>query len=412
MSESVITSMFGSDWESKIDYKKLREERTARLQDAMKKEGFDALMLFRTDHIRYATAFRPVYADIFYFTRNIAILPREGEPILFVASGDYMRAHKGMPWKPEGTLRPLPTLEDKDIADTVAKTMIAEAFSSLGISKGRVGIDAIIYHFSKSLEKNFKNLTFESASDVLRKAKSAKTPEELNVMKIAAVVADEGMMAGLEALRHGTRECEVAAKVTAKFFELGAENSAVAPVIASGERLCPLHRFATDRILRPGDMVMFDLGCNFNGYYCEFARTEIVPGKRPSKRMKEVYRTVYDAQMKVIETMKPGVKSTAVNEAARKVTRDAGYGEGYQGILGHGIGTSGQEPPYVGETVGAKEKEFILEPGMVFCMEPGIFYDEPIDGEYIGCRIENTILVTKDGNEVLTKAPYSEALLG
>jgi Xaa-Pro aminopeptidase len=412
MSESVITSMFGSDWESKIDYRKLREERTARLQDAMKKEGFDALMLFRTDHIRYATGHRPVYADIFYFTRNIAIVPQEGEPILFVASGDFMRTRKGMSWKPEGTVRPLPTLEDKDIADTVAKTMIAEAFSSLGISKGRVGIDGIIFHFWRSLERNFKNLTFESATDVLRKAKSAKTSEELNVMKIAAVVADEGMMAGLEALRHGTRECEVAAKVTAKFFELGAETSAVAPVIASGERLCPLHRFATDRILRPGDMVMFDLGCNFNGYYCEFARTEIVPGKKPSKRMKEVYRTVYDAQMKVIETMKPGVKSTAVNEAARKVTRDAGYGEGYQGILGHGIGTSGQEPPYVGETVGAKEKEFILEPGMVFCMEPGIFYDEPIDGEYIGCRIENTILVTKDGNEVLTKAPYSEALLG
>jgi len=166
MSESIITSMFGSDWESKIDYNKLRNERTARLQAAIKKEGLDAIMLFRTDNIRYATGHRPVAAEIFYFTRNIAILPQEGEPILFVASGDYMRARKGMPWKPEGTLKPLPTLEDKDIAETVAKTMIAEAFSGLGISKGRVGIDGIIFHFARSLEKNFKDITFESATDV------------------------------------------------------------------------------------------------------------------------------------------------------------------------------------------------------------------------------------------------------
>ncbi len=412
MSKSVITSMFGSDWESKIDYNKLREERTAKLQGAIKKEGLDAIMLFRSDNIRYASGHRGVGGELFYFTRNIAIVPQKGEPILFVASGDYMRARKGMPWKPEGTLRPLPTLEDQDIAETVAKTVIAEAFSKLGISKGRVGIDGIVFHFFRSLERNFKNITFESATDVLKNARSAKTSEEIKVIKIAALVADESMMAGLEALRHGVRECEVAAKVVGRVYELGGECNTHAPVIASGERLCPLHRFSTDRILRPGDMVMFDVGGNFSGYNCEFARTEIVPGKKPSKRMKEVYRAVYDAQMKVIETMKPGVKSTAVNEAARKVTRDAGYGEGYQGILGHSIGTCVQEPPYVGETVGAKEKEFILEPGMVFCMEPGIFYDEPIDGEYIGCRIENAILVTKDGNEVLTKTPYSESLLG
>jgi Xaa-Pro dipeptidase len=283
--------------------------------------------------------------------------------------------------------------------------MIAKAFSDLGISKGRVGIDAIIFHLWQSLERNFKNITFEPATEVVSKARRIKAPEELNVMRIAAVVADEGMMAGLEALRHGTRECEVAGKVAEKVFSLGAEMISHAPDISSGERMSPHHRMSTDRILRPGDMVKLDVGCNFNGYYCEFARTDVVPGRKPSKRMKEVYRTVYDAEMKVIETMKPGVKSTVVNEAARKVTRDAGYGEGYLGILGHSIGTSGQEPPIVGEIVGAKEREFVLEPGMVFCMEPGIFFDQPVDGEYIGCRIENQILVTESGSEVLTKAP-------
>jgi Xaa-Pro aminopeptidase len=403
--------MFGSDWEEKIDYNKLRQGRTARLQDSMKKEGLDALMLFRTDHIRYATGHRPVNSDIFYFTRNVVILPKEGEPILYVASGDYVRAREGMSWRPEGTIRALPTLEDKDIAETVAKTMIAKAFSDLGISKGRVGIDAIIFHLWQSLERNFKNMTFEPATEVVSKARRIKTPEELNVLRIAAVVADEGMMAGLEALRHGTRECEVAGKVAGKVFELGAENISHAPDISSGERMSPHHRMSTDRILRPGDMVKLDVGCNFNGYCCEFARTDVVPGRKPSKRMKEVYRTVYEAEMKVIETMKPGVKSTVVNEAARKVTRDAGYGEGYLGILGHSIGTSVQEPPIVGEIVGAKEREFVMEPGMVFCMEPGIFFDHPIDGEYIGCRIENQILVTETGSEVLTKAPYSEILL-
>jgi Xaa-Pro aminopeptidase len=343
----------------------------------------------------------------------MSIIPVEGEPFIYIASGDYRRARQAMRWVAKNRLFPLPTLEDEGVTATVIKTLVKDAFSELGITKGsKVGIDLVSYHMVQLLHKEFPQINFDMATDVVRRARMVKTPEEIQLLRTSAVISDEAMMAGIEAVKHGVREYELAAKVVEKIWNLGGENYSHAPMICSGERICPLHRMTTDRILRPGDMVFFDLGANFNGYITEFARTVLVPGRKPTALQKKVYQTVYAAIMKVISMMVPGAKSTDINAACRKVTRDAGFGEGYQGILGHSIGTCLQEPPYVGESLAGGEYEFILQPGMIFAMEPGIFPQEPINGEYVGTRIEDVILVTEKGNEVITKTPYCEELLG
>lgn len=404
--------MFGVDWEERVDFAKLRKDRLQKLQKSMKERGFSALMLFRYDNIRYATAMRQSYVETFYITRNLSIVPVEGEPFIYIASGDYRRARQAMPWISQNRLFPLPTLEDEGISATVAETLIKDAFSELGLSKGsKVGIDAIVFHLSQELHRQFPDINFDMATDAIRAARMIKTHEEIQLLRTSAALSDEAMMAGIEAARHGVREYEIAAKVVERIWNLGAENYSHAPMICSGERICPLHRMPTDRILRPGDMVFFDLGANFNGYITEFARTVIVPGRKPTPLQKKVYQTVYDAIMRVIEMTVPGAKSTDINAACRKVTRDAGFGEGYQGILGHSIGTCVQEPPYVGESLAGGEYEFIVEPNMILTMEPGIFPQEPIDGEYVGTRLEDVILVTETGNDVLTKTPYCEELL-
>lgn len=413
MTATISNMMFGVDWEERIDFQKLRRDRLQKLQKSMKDKGFDAIMLFRYDNIRYATAHRQSYIEAFYVTRNLSIVPVEGEPFIYPASGDYRRSRQAMTWVSKNRLFPLPTLEDEGVSAHVAKTLIHDAFAELGLLKGgKVGIDAIIFHLYQELQRQFPKINFDMATDVIRTARMIKTPEEIQLLRTSAVISDEAMMAGIDAVRHGVREYEVAAKVVEKIWNLGAENYSHAPMICSGERICPLHRLPTERIMRPGDMVFFDLGANFNGYITEFSRTVLVPGKKPTALQKKVYQTVYAAIMKVISMTVPGTKSTDINAACRKVTRDAGFGEGYQGILGHSIGTCVQEPPYVGESLAGGEYEFIVEPNMVLTMEPGIFPQEPINGEYVGTRLEDVILVTEKGNEVLTKTPYSEELLG
>jgi Xaa-Pro aminopeptidase len=183
------------------------------------------------------------------------------------------------------------------------------------------------------------------------------------------------------------------------------------PIVASGPNVAPLHRMATDRIMRPGDMVMLDIGCYWMGHAHEFARTEIVPGAKPTKLQREVYTTVYRSMEQIIDLLRPGHTTWEVNRAARGAIEEAGYAEwGFQGQLGHSQGTSVQEPPTVAELVAAGEPEIELVPGMLFAMEPGIFIPNAEPGG-VGCRIENVILLTDGGNEVLTRARYSEALL-
>lgn len=98
MTATISNMMFGVDWEERIDFQKLRRDRLQKLQKSMKDKGFDAIMLFRYDNIRYATAHRQSYIEAFYVTRNLSIVPVEGEPFIYPASGDYRRSRQAMTW--------------------------------------------------------------------------------------------------------------------------------------------------------------------------------------------------------------------------------------------------------------------------------------------------------------------------
>lgn len=140
-----------------------------------------------------------------------------------------------------------------------------------------------------------------------------------------------------------------------------------------------------------------------------FTRTVIL-GK-PNGNQRKIYRAVYQMMMEIQKTMKPGKTNAEVNEAARKVVIDCGFkGYDYLGLLGHSIGVTGLTYPMVGEIAAIGSENVIeLKPGMIFSMEPGIFIPQTPGGG--GVRLEGTILITEDGNEVLTKTPYDENLL-
>jgi Xaa-Pro aminopeptidase len=180
------------------------------------------------------------------------------------------------------------------------------------------------------------------------------------------------------------------------------------PFVASGERMAPPNRFATDKLIRYGDVVFIDIGACWNGYYADVGRT-VVCG-RPSPEQRRIFTAVYEALQACIETMRPG----RTNEEAARAVREAARRHGLEDhllslFIGHGIGIGANEPPYIGEpSPGAPVVEF--QPGMVFAVEPLIWVEGVRGGG--GVRLEEMILITEQGPHVMSRAPFDERLLG
>ena len=174
------------------------------------------------------------------------------------------------------------------------------------------------------------------------------------------------------------------------------ENGATGPsfeiIVASGERGALPHGIASDKKIKKGELVIVDMGALYNGYSSDETRTYAV-GK-VLKKAQEIYQIVKDAHDLAIEAVRPGVKVSDIDRAARDYIKKAGYGEFFGHGTGHGVGLNIHEAP----SVGPSGRETLSE-GMVFTVEPGIY----LEGEF-GVRIEDMILVTGDGFEVLTRS--------
>ena len=180
----------------------------------------------------------------------------------------------------------------------------------------------------------------------------------------------------------------------------------VTPFVASGEHMAPPHRFATDKIIRNGDLVFIDIGAMWNGYFADIGRTCIAG--RPSRRQQEIYSAVFAGLQAGIEAMRPGnttghVTAAVRREAARRNLEDHLFSL----FIGHGIGIGSNEPPYIGETLpGADTAE--LQPNMLFALEPLIWVP---DSGGVGVRIEDMILITESGPRVLSRTAYDDQLI-
>lgn len=233
-------------------------------------------------------------------------------------------------------------------------------------------------------------LDLQPTENLVEQLRQVKDDAEISLIRRAAALTDAALSELLADLQPGVSELELAVELEFKLKRAGAQSLAFPIIVVSGPRSALPHGQPSQRRLRAGDFVTIDVGCVWQGYASDLTRT-IVVGE-PTARHVEVYETVLAAQLAGLAAVKPGVTGRTVDAAARKVIEAAGYGQYFGHGLGHGVGLDVHEGPRLAWT-----SQQVLQPGMVVTVEPGIYLPD-----WGGVRIEDLVLVTETGHEILS----------
>jgi Xaa-Pro aminopeptidase len=247
-------------------------------------------------------------------------------------------------------------------------------------------------------------LRWSSTERVVEQFRQIKDASEIAMLRDSATRLSEVADAAFRAIRPGVTEREVAGAIERAMRSAGYERQAFDTIVASGLNAALPHYRAGTRILQPGDLVVLDFGGVLDGYCSDLTRTVSVGASTPDAR--RLHAAVRDAQRTAIEAVRPGVPATAVDAAARNVLESCGLGEAFGHGTGHGLGLDVHEEPRIGPPR-SHSASVQLEPGMVFTIEPGAYV-----AGLGGVRIEDDVLVTAEGCEVLTSVPRELLELG
>ncbi|TDM04532.1 M24 family metallopeptidase [Macrococcus carouselicus] len=263
--------------------------------------------------------------------------------------------------------------------------------SRLGIESGHLTVARL-----EQLKQYFSVKETIAIDQSIKDMRNIKTAEEISILKEAARYADEAVRLGAANLRAGISEIEVVRSIENKMLAIdGITAMSFDTMVLFGDHAASPHGTPGSRTLKEGDYVLFDLGVVYKGYCSDITRT--LAFGETSELHNQVHAIVTEANRRAIELVKPGVRIADIDAAARDYIKEQGYGEEFPHRLGHGLGISVHEFPDI-----SSANEDVLKEGMVFTIEPGVY----VAGE-VGVRVEDDILVTKEGYEVLTHYPKS-----
>ncbi|MCM3387468.1 Xaa-Pro peptidase family protein [Ureibacillus chungkukjangi] len=270
--------------------------------------------------------------------------------------------------------------------------LIADAIQSRGIKVVTLAIEKshLTVERLESLQKIYVQANFVRLDDKINEMRVIKDEIEIEKMREAARLADYAIEVGCKEIAEGKTEMEILTAVENAIQAKGCKMS-FETMVLSGPKTASPHGTPGDRKIQKGDMILFDLGVIYDGYCSDITRT--VAFGEVTEAQKEIYNTVRQANENAIAAVKPGVRAMDLDKIARDTITEAGYGEYFTHRLGHGLGISVHEFPSV---TGTNDME--LKEGMVFTIEPGVY-----KADVTGVRVEDDVVVTADGVEVLTK---------
>ncbi|PFE05617.1 aminopeptidase P family protein [Bacillus cereus] len=352
-------------------------EKITKLRSAFDEAGIDGILLTNEYSRRYMTN----------FTGTAGVVLISNDRALFITDFRYVEQaskqavsyeivqHTGL------------------ILDEVAKQV-----KNLGIQKLGFEQDDLTYS-SYTAHKEAVEAEFVPTSGLVEKLRLIKTDSEIKILKEAAQIADAAFEHILSFIRPGVSEIEVSNELEFFMRKQGATSSSFDIIVASGLRSALPHGVASEKVIEKGDFVTLDFGAYYKGYCSDITRT-IAVGE-PSDKLKEIYNVVLEAQIRGVNGIKAGLTGREADALTRDYITEKGYGEYFGHSTGHGVGLEIHEAPGL-----AFRSETVLEPGMAVTVEPGIYI--PGVG---GVRIEDDIIITSEGNEVITKSPKELIIL-
>jgi len=394
----------GVDFESRVDFHRLRTYRLARARAALDSSDLGALLVFDVNNIRYLTSTMIGEWSRDKMTRY-ALLTRGGEPMVW-DFGSAARHHQlHAPWlQPENCragmlgLRGAIAPEVGLFEDAVAE--IKSILTEHGVADAPIGLDVVEPPFIFELQR--AGLKVADGQQVMLDARGVKSIDEILLLSQAAAMVDGAYHQIAEALKPGVRENDIVALANKYLYEQGSDDVEAINAV-SGERCNPHPHNFTDRLIRPGDTCFFDIIQSYNGYRTCYYRTLNVGSATSLQR--DAYTKAREWIDAAIELVRPGQTTDAIAKAWPKAT-EFGFAtemECFGLQFGHGLGLGLHERPIISRLNSIEHPSEIVE-GMVFALET---YCPATDG-FSASRIEEEVLVTKEGAKVLTLFPAQE----
>lgn len=361
-----------------MDYARRREA----LGDRLKAQGLDAFLIVsveRSDgpNLRYLTGFTGSTGGLIV-----------GEKPLFVTDSRYTeQAGKEVPGLP------IEQVKGRWIS------WLAERLTALGVRRVGLGAHRTSLHVYQELTRLAREIEFVPQTGMVEDLRRVKSDEEMARISEAARLTDEGLRWIVGRLSPGQRERDVALDLEVWYRRQGVDDVAFDLIVASGPGSAMPHYRPRERKIARGDVVLFDVGVQLDGYCSDLTRVVAVGAPEPEARA--VYRVVLEAQRAGLAAVRPDRAARDVDAAARDLIAGAGYGDNFGHGLGHGVGLEVHEAPGVGPA-----SEDALAAGNVVTVEPGIY----LPGKF-GVRIEDLVAVTHHGSRVLSAFPKDELLV-
>ena len=395
------------DWEQRVDFDRLRRARLENTRRALEASDLGALLLFDPNNIRYVTS---TAIGTWERDKNIrfTLVPRGGDPILW-DFGSAARHHQlYCPWLPESSWRawvsPMRGAmgNETGIPQALA-ALIHSELSERGLAGEPLGID--VPDTTTLLALQAEGIHVADSQPVMLSARKIKTEDELALLDHAAGIVDAVYEVIYRMLRPGVTENEVVAAAMKVLFELGSEHVEAINAI-SGDRCNPHPHTFADRLLRPGDQAFFDIIHSFMGYRTCYYRTFNISYATPSQL--DAYKQCREWLDAAIELVRPGVTTDQIAEVW-PAADDFGMKDEHAAFglqFGHGLGVGLYEAPMISR-LHSFEAPVELEVGMVFALET---YCPASDGRS-AARIEEEVVVTPTGPDVITRFPADELLV-
>lgn len=386
------------DFDDRVDMARLKRQRLSRLQEQMAKADLGGVLLFDPLHQRYATGVRPLGVALMRMFLGYTLVPQEGTPL--VADADGSALQKGTVWDYFTCGRNV-----EEAARLWGERVKAE-MHELGIAGERLGVDKLDFYSLASLQN--QQIQIADARVPIEKARVIKTSDEVSLIRQACAIADVAICRVRDAIEPGVTENKLFSILAATNIEYGGEHMDLRLLTAGGNTNPWLVRSASDRIVRPGDLVAYDTDmAGPMGYFADISRTYLC-GNRPNPEQLEAHKIAYDFIYDSLKLFQPGMSFQEIAEKCPPLPEE--YKHQRYPLIAHGVGMSDEWPAIYWPDQswsGFGNDPDVLEENMVVCLE-GLASKR---GARESVKLEEQILITANGPEILSKAPFDERLV-